>query len=428
MSYISLPPNFRRNFWCLVSDMAFFGMGMAFISPGTVIPGFLSRLGASAAIIGLISTLQSASWLLPQLFSARYMADKPLKKPYILWGAALGRISLLLLLLVIWLTGARPVWLIISLIALYTVWFWVGDGIASLPWFDLLSKVIPPRRRGRLTSVGQLVSGGISFAAGFFVEWMLGDRGPGYPNNYVGLFAIGFVLMVGSFIAVAGVKEERSAAAARVPTWREYLPQLWGVLKNDRVFRRLIIARQLSALGGLALPFYMPFAIRRLGLPDQVAGRYVSIGVVGGILAALLFGWMNEKYGSKWVILVGMALSLTVPATALLIPYLPLDPIWLAWGFGLVFFLSNAAMNSMMPGWLNYVMEWSSDAERGTYIGLTNTLNGVATIFSTLGGLILQWTNENYTLLFVVTIIGLLLPWPLVIGVPEPRKLHHQES
>ena len=46
-------------------DFGLFGAGLAFIGRNTVIPGFLTALGASSATIGLISSLQSASWLLP---------------------------------------------------------------------------------------------------------------------------------------------------------------------------------------------------------------------------------------------------------------------------------------------------------------------------------------------------------------------------
>ena len=111
----------------------------------------------------------------------------------------------------------------------------------------------------------------------------------------------------------------------------------------------------------------------------------------------------------------------SVPAAALLVPLLFSGPVALAWGYSLVFFFLSAYMSSMMPGWMTYVLEWAPEHERPTYVGLTNTLNGIVPIFSTLGGLLLQWTGDNYRLLFAVTIAGLLLAWPLAIGLPEPR-------
>jgi MFS family permease len=291
-----------------------------------------------------------------------------------------------------------------------------------VPWFDLLSNAIPPRRRGRLTGTGQVVSGILGFGAGLLVEWMLSANGPPFPSNYAFLFLLGFVMLGLSFLALTFAVERESVSVDRAPSWREYIPQLWRVLKRDRVFRRFIVAKQLSGLGGLAIPFYVPYALERLNLPAQVTGRYTSIGVIGGILAAVPFGWLNERYGSRLVLRTGLVIGILVPIIALLVPVVAPNPTWMAWGYGLVFFCLSAQMSSMMAGWMTYVLEWAPEAERPTYVGLTNTLNGIATLFATLGGLILEWSGENYELLFAITIGGLVLAWPLPSRLPEPRR------
>ena len=242
-------------------------------------------------------------------------------------------------------------------------------------------------------SSGQIFSGVASFVAGFVVEWLLSDRGLAYPNNYAMLFLIGFVMLAFSFVAVALIVEEKPSSVSKAPSWREYMSRLWRVFREDRVFRRFIFARQLVGLSGLSMAFYMPYAIHQLALPEQVAGRYTSIGVLGGIVAAITFGWLNEHYGSKRVLLASMGLSLLIPAMALLVPLLFAGPLALAWGYSLVFFFLSAYMSSMMPGWMTYILEWAPEHERPAYVGLTNTLNGIVPIFSTLGGLLLQWTE-----------------------------------
>jgi MFS family permease len=136
----------------------------------------------------------------------------------------------------------------------------------------------------------------------------------------------------------------------------------------------------------------------------------------------MLFGWINERYGSKRVIMIGIGVTTLIPAYALLAPWLFRDPAWLAWGYGLVFFLLNMSMSSMMPGWMTYVLEHAPEADRPTYVGLTNTINGINMLFSAFGGVILQWSGNNYRLLFGITLVGVLLAWPLPIGLPEPRS------
>jgi MFS family permease len=417
-----LPDNYRRNFTCLALDFGLFGLAMAFIGSNTVIPGYLTALGASAAVVGLITSLQNASWLLPQLFAARTLADKPRKKPHILRPAAAGRLLFLLLGALLWFTRARPAWLILLLSTVAIIGFWIGDGMASVPWFDLLSKAVPARRRGRLTSAGQVLSGILGFVAGFVVEWLLSPQGPAFPDNYVSIFLCGFSALTVSIVATALIVEPPGAPTEPVPSWRAYLPQLWHVLKHDHVFRRFVVARQLFSLSGLATPFYMTYALTQLGLPAQVAGRYTSISVVGSIVAALVMGWLNERYGSKRVIVASICLATCVPVLALVVPWvLPATGPALPWGYGLVFFALSATMSSMLPGWMNFVLEHAPELERPKYVGLTNTLNGLGTLFSTLGGLILAWSNDNYRLLFVLTLAGLSLAWPLALRLRDPR-------
>lgn len=423
MTITKMPAHFRRNFVCLTLDFCFFGIALAFVGQSTVIPGLLTDLGASTALIGLMSTLQRAGWLLPQLVAARYVASKPLKKPYILVPGGISRPLLLVIAALLWATHGEPRQLVIGLVMGLMTLFWVGDGLASLPWFDFLSKAIPPQRRGRLTGAGQVLSGLFGFAAGFAVEWLLGKGGPAFPGNYAVLFSIAFAMLAGSWIAISLGKEEAGCARTHMPRWRDYVPQLLRVVRQDQGFRQYLIARQVFNLSALAAPFYMTYALEELGYPSQVAGRYTSIGVVGAILAAILFGWANERKGTKRASQYGILLTALIPAMALIVPQILPDGEWAAWAYGLVFFANSAAMSSYLPGWTAYLLELAPEAERPLYVGLTNTLNGITTLFSTVGGLLLQWTGNNYRLLFIVTILGTLAALPLSARMPEPRTM-----
>jgi MFS family permease len=419
----NLPAGYRRNFWCLAMDFCFFGTAMALVGPSTVIPGFLSELGASTALIGLLASLQRAGWMLPQLVAARYLADKPYKKPYILIPGSISRFLILVLAGMTWAIGVRSPQLTIGVTIFAFSIFWVADGLGSLAWFDFLSKSVPPHRRGRLTSVGQIMGGIGSFAAGFLVEWILSNSGPSFPGNYAWLFFLGFGLLLLSLAALALGVESPGITEARVPSWREYLPQLWRVVHRDRPFRRYLITRQVFGLSGLAIPFYMTYALEGLGLPAQVAGRYTSIGVIGGIAAAAFFGWTNERYGTRRAAQISIVVTAFVPGLALLIPQIVADPVWLAWTYGLVFLAMQASMSCFLPAWTAFVLEWAPEQERPLYVGLTNTLNGITALFSTLGGLILAWTGGNYNVLFIVTALGTLAALPLALTIPEPRDV-----
>jgi MFS family permease len=78
-------------------------------------------------------------------------------------------------------------------------------------------------------------------------------------------------------------------------------------------------------------------------------------------------------------------------------------------------------MSSYMPGWTAYVLEWAPEVDLPIYVGVTNTMNGITALVSVLGGALLQWTGNNYTLLFAVTAIGTLATLPISLTLPEPR-------
>jgi ABC-type sugar transport system substrate-binding protein len=75
---------------------------------------------------------------------------------------------------------------------------------------------------------------------------------------------------------------------------------------------------------------------------------------------------------------------------------------------------------SILLGYFNYVLDIAPEAERSTYIGLTNTLAGLLAAAPLVGGWILEQTS--YTFLFGLTAI-LVLPGVLVaLTLPKPGQ------
>ena len=101
------PAQYRRNAIGFGSDMALFGVAMAFISSSTVLPAFIKALTQSEVLVGVASGLTSAAWMLPQLVVASLVAQQPRKKPIMVTAACIGRPLMLVLAAVIWLLGDR---------------------------------------------------------------------------------------------------------------------------------------------------------------------------------------------------------------------------------------------------------------------------------------------------------------------------------
>ncbi len=80
-----------------IGDYVFFGAGMSFASQATVLPSLVRSLSGSALLVGLVSTLATGGWLIPQFFVANLIAGRPRLKSAVLAPAIVGRALFLLL-------------------------------------------------------------------------------------------------------------------------------------------------------------------------------------------------------------------------------------------------------------------------------------------------------------------------------------------
>ncbi len=419
----TLFPYYRRNFAALLGDYVFFGVGAAFAGLTTVLPNFIGQLTDSKIIIGLLSTLGSGAFMLPQLVFANLVTNKPRKKPYFNVGAGFSRPLYLLYGIALWLGLAHSPALALVLIFAVQVAFWIGDSLATVVWFDVLTKAMPPERRGRWLGSAQVAGAVSAVGAGAIIAVLLGESGPPFPYNYAALFTLASVFLLLALFSWSFVVEPIEPGEAGERTrWRDYLPHLVETLCQDHIFRRLIIVRLLAGFDSLAIGFYILFATGELGLPPETVGVFAAVQTVGGLIASLALGAINERLGTHRVIQVATALALTAPLVGLGVLWLPIrGEVLTTTVYAWVFLMMGAVANSAMLGFFNYLMELSPAAQRPTYIGLFNTIGGVLVVLPTIGGWLLQTTS--YGVLFALTAVMLAIAHGLSWSLPAPRRL-----
>ena len=418
------PPNFGRNAAALMTDMAMFQVGMTFIGSATVLPAFVATLTDSEVVVGLASGLTAGAWLLPQLFVASAVSRIPRKKPIVMWAAWLSRPILLLIALGIWLfAGSRPT-LALGITLLGMVCFFLLDAVVSVPWFDLLGKLLPHRRRGRLLGTAQVVGGLGGIAGGMAVRSVL--RGGGslaYPANYALLFALGALSLIGSAIGLSFLREPPSKPSqGAVPSVKQVLASLPQIFVRDHAFRRLIIVRVLGSFVSVASAFYVLHATRNLGFAVEDTGLFVSAQVAGSLCGGLLMGALQDRYGPLTHMRTVIGISVLAPLIALCS-----QPLSVFLGEGLLylylvlFFCLGLYMSNMGWPYFNWVLEYCPEEQRPLYIGMINTLAALVMLAPTLGGLIVR--NISYPAAFLVAAAFALTSLLLSRGVPSTRPL-----
>jgi MFS family permease len=354
----------RRNFLAIAGDFVFFGIGLSFASQTTVLPSFVATLTHSAPLIGLVSTLATGGWLLPQIFAANAIAGRPRRKASVIIPAAASRLFFLALgPLMLLLAPRRPAAALAAFFSLFFLFF-VADGIASVSWLDIIGKCLPARLRARMIGVGQAGSGIAGMAVGLLVGIILSSERLPYPSNYALLLFLGAAMLVLSIASFAFLKEEPEHTGARPLPWPEYFRRLWQILRGDGDFRRAVVVQLLFGMTGLATPL----------------------------------------------------LALAVPLAGPLLP-----SAGLMYLYAIVFVIVGAQGNSVMAGFINYVLEFAPASDRAMYIGFANTASGVSLFAPLIGGALLA-AGGSYATLFIAAAVGPLAGLLLSLRLVEPRR------
>ena len=417
----------RWNFAVIVADASAFIAGLAFASPVIVLPLFMERLTGSTVLVGVLSATQMAGWFLPQLLTASLVEHRPRKKPFMLKVCLAGRTPMALIPLSLLALRDRPQALL-ALFLLLHLMFYLSDGMTGVPWTDIGAKTIPPRMRGRFFGAMQLVGGLLSVLAGLAVNRILGNPKLPYPNDYALLFAIEFVLLMVSLGFLALIREPLRPVRTHRRGMRQLLRDAPGLLRARPQFLRLVIVMGLTGAGMIALPFYSLYARVQLGVPEAMAGVFVSAQMAGGIASSMLWAWLSDRHGSKRVIQGTTLCNVAVPMLAWLAPpalaHYGLDA--LGYGYAFTFFLIGMVMNGSWMGATNFMLEMVGEQERPAYVGLLNTMSAPLILLPVLGGWVIR--AASYQAVLAVAAASGAMAVVACAWLREPRGQPHRTS
>ena len=206
-------------------------------------------------------------------------------------------------------------------------------------------------------------------------------------------------LTIGLLYGVLG--SEGNLAAPRV---RDYRRALWeDVVKNKAVFG-LVIVSTLRAMGQTALAVFLPLYLSlHLKLSVGVAGAYMSVLFLFAGVAPAFVGWISDRLGSKFLIVVFSLLSFSTIVT---IPLLG-SGLVLATGLGAL----GALLWALRPVIVSAAMGVAPEELAGSIVALIYGANmGVSFLAPILAGFV----ADAYGLPMALNSIAV---FPLIAGV-----------
>jgi len=414
------PEHLPWNFSVIVLDVSFYLFAIAFADGNTVLPAFLTRLTESPLLIGLIGTIRTAGWFLPQLLVASRLAHRPRKKPFLIVVCLLGRVPILSVVAVLMLAPDQPVLIMAVFFFAFTA-FCFSEGAGGVPWTDIIGKAIPHWLRGRFFASTELVGGILAAAAGVGVKRILESPRIGYPGDYALLFFLSFSFLMVSLSFVAAIREPIR------PVMNQEI-RLGALVRNskDMLRRRpalvpLLAAQLTLGASGMVAPFYVAHGRLNLGITEGMVGVFVSAQILGGMAASLLAGYLSDRKGSTWAIRGTTLCAIATPLAALVIPAAAggtLSGAW-PWAYAAVFAFLGATWHTLWIGFTNFLLESVSDEERASYVGLMNTLNAPQALFPLIASGIVA--VASYQAAFAASLICALAASAIALTLQDPR-------
>jgi hypothetical protein len=162
-------------------------------------------------------------------------------------------------------------------------------------------------------------------------------------------------------------------------------------------------------------PFLFLYAITRLGAPITKIGDYVILGVLGWVLSAPLWFWVERRSGARTLLQSAAVVRLVAPAIALATPPLAAigmirerlpDATMLTTAYGAAFFVVGAALAAQSRGNYDYLSALAPHSVLPAYTGLTNALLAIVAFSPVLAGILIE--RFSYEALFgVAAAVGL---------------------
>jgi predicted MFS family arabinose efflux permease len=276
-----------------------------------------------------------------------------------------------------------------------------------------MSKVIPVKKRGRLTGMRNFLAGmtsaGVAWAGG---HYLIGDVPTAEGYSYT--FILAFVLTSVGLLLLLMVREPEPPTVRVKQSLLQRLGEVPQLLRDDPAFTRYFLARSLATMGRMAMPFYILYAGQSIGLSGQNLGIITFAFTMSGTISNLVWGAMADRQGFRGTFL--LSIGLWVISTIVLIFVTDL------WSILLVFVGIGAAVQGFQNSSINLTLEFGDRDNLPVRIAIANTASEVAgTIGPLLGGLLAALLG--YEAVFAASIVFLVVGGTVVrIYVPEPRQ------
>ena len=402
--------NLPRNYAANLAHGLLGQTGFRLVTAPTFVPAYIFLLSGSEFAVGLALASQWLGNALSSTFGATLVEHRKrvLRTGLLVgWGMRGGVLGLAL-------SGYfLPEHWALIFACVFLCLFGLFNGIQSVVFQLLMSKVIPLRLRGRLTGFRNFAAGltaaGVAYVGGkYFVE------AHALGNGYATTFLVAFILTSVGLTMLMLVREPDSPEVRPRSSLLLRLREIPFLLRSDRELMYFCVASAAAALGTLAVPFYILYAGKSIGLSGTNLGVLSTAFLLSQTGTNLIWGALADRAGNRLVFL--LAIGIWALSTVLLMQAGTL------WTLAAVFAGLGAGQGGFQNSTQNMILEFGAREDLAMRIAMLNTGISFANALGPLiGGFIAD--VSSFTVVFWISTVMLSASFATVFFcVSEPRK------
>jgi MFS family permease len=280
----------RRNFFLLVAGASIMNFG--WVIPGIIRMPYFNWLGMSNAVIGLTG-LAWGLCIIGNFLSPSLSRHFPRKKwfqffitmPYLGIDLCFG----ITIIIAIWTKNYS--WLLPCSVVLAFLWPLMAGWTAG-PLSEYIANCVSKQNISKFVTAQQFGGAVMGFAGAAMMTYLMEYFD--MPLRYAFGFLFAYAIAVIANIIPLFAKETPSPQPPAEPFW---MPAINAVRNDPRFLRFLAVEFFLSCLVLFPQLFVPLYAVRELGMADQVAASYWTAYTAATMFGALLAGWISVRLG-----------------------------------------------------------------------------------------------------------------------------------
>lgn len=389
-----------KSFTLQLAALTLTKLGDSLVSARLVLAWMLSALGAPAFFIAMLVPLRESLALLPQLFVAQVMREKPLRKWFWVFGSAGQALALAgMVAAVLLLDGSALGWVVIALLAFFSL----SRGVCSVAAKDVLGKTVSKTRRGRMSGSAAATAGLMTLIAAAIVMFIPITEGD--ASVFAVLLGVSALLWLAAAILYAGIPEVPGATEGGGNAITEAIHSL-GLLARDRQFAAFVWARALLVASAFAIPYIVVLIQQSGGGNLADLGALLLASGLAGLVSGPLWGRWSDK-ASHHVMAAAAGISVGVICVALALNDWQPQLLGNAFVAALLVFVAAIAHQGARVGRKTYLVDMATAGNRAQYTAVSNTVIGLVLLL----GMLLGWLDEaagTPAVLALLAAIGIL--------------------